>query len=677
MPKLTLSKHCIVSLILLNSSFLAQADDLSLQLDQQVITGTKTNRILLDTPVRTEIITRQDIERLHARNLKEVLTTLPGAQLQKIHGKTGYEVWLQGVSADRVLVLIDGEPVSATTGSTVDLTQIGTINIDRVEVVKGATSALHGSNAIGGVINVITRSFNKPISYSLQADLGSYGDKNINGEEFNDAQRSASGVLAVKRDKWYSSTNFDLNETDGFKVDDHHWNQEGPFGEKNTGHFTAGLTPSENQEYFIGADYYHEDTEYRSSYPNPGKPDILRAKQENLDRRTLKAGANLWNDNWGDWKLRFFSERLRDTTYQDVVSTDFIDQKRHAEVNTRKATTQWNLELNDQHTLVAGVDYEEQSLKQYTWTRDPEGRKTQRNELVEPRAERSNTQYYLQDDYQVTSRLEVLPGVRFQNDSDFGDYLTPKINGRFDLTENDANTQQFIRFGLGRGYRVPNLKERYFIFDHSQNYYMVIGNPDLRPESSKSYQLSWAITKPGSYYLDISLFRNELKDLISSELTEAGSPNNGGISTYSYVNVGRAKTQGAELSSTLTPINNFKWSFSYTYLEARNVRTDEHLNKRPRHQVKTNFDYQPFDGPITLSLLAQWQSKAWYEYTTRQDAVSWSRFDFKTNYQLTKTLKLYFGIDNLTDTHRDFSVENDLRPDEGRFAYIGFNFANY
>lgn len=648
-----------------------------MQLDQQVITGTKTQRVVLDTPVRTEVITRQEIERHHARSLKEALSLLPGIQLQKIHGKNGYEAWLQGVSADRVLVLIDGEPVSATTGSKVDLTQIGTINIDRIEVVKGATSALYGSNAIGGVINVITRAFSKPVSYSVQGDLGTYRDQNVDGEEYNDAQRTFSGLLALNQDDWYSNASFDVVDSDGFKVDDHWWNQEGPTSERINGHLKAGITPTMDQEYFLSADYYHEDTETRRSERIPGKGYIPEAKRENIDRRTLKAGGSWWSDHWGDLKVRLYSERLRDTTYQDKIPTAYIDQKRDAVIRSQKATSQWNMELNSQHTLVAGLEYEEQSLRQYTWRQVSKGDKQRRDETIEPSVDRSNTQYYFQDSYTYNDRFEVLPGFRFQNDSDFGDYVTPKINARFDLTDSSADTQQFIRFGLGRGYRVPNLKERYFEFDHSIHGYIVKGNPDLRPESSKSYQLSWAITQPGLFYMDISLFQNKLKDLIETKIVELGSSDNGYISTHSYINIGRSKTQGAEFSSSLTPNNQFKWNFAYTYLEARNLRTDDHLNKRPRHQVKSSFDYQPFEGPVTLSLLAHWQSKAWYDYATRQDAVSYSKFDFKTNYQLTKEFKLYLGIDNMSNSQRDFTTEADLRPDEGRFAYIGFDFANY
>lgn len=129
--------------------------------------------------MRTEVVSRKEIEKTHARDLKEALEDVPGLLLKPIHGKSGFEAWLQGFSADRVLVVLDGEPITPNTGSAVDLSQIGTADI---EIVKGATSTLYGSNAMGGVINVITRKPVRPLAYSLTVDGGSYGDKNLSGD---------------------------------------------------------------------------------------------------------------------------------------------------------------------------------------------------------------------------------------------------------------------------------------------------------------------------------------------------------------------------------------------------------------------------------------------------------------------------------------------------------------
>src|SRR5680860_1164781 len=144
-------------------------------LDELVFTGTRSERTVLDTPVRTEVVTAREIEQTHARNLKEALTNVPGLQLREIHGKPGYEVWLQGIDADRVLVLVDGMPLSATTGSAIDVSQLAVLDIERIEVVKGAVSAQYGSAAMGGVVNVITPGVGAGVKGMFSADAGTYG----------------------------------------------------------------------------------------------------------------------------------------------------------------------------------------------------------------------------------------------------------------------------------------------------------------------------------------------------------------------------------------------------------------------------------------------------------------------------------------------------------------------
>jgi len=116
-----------------------------LEMEEVVITGTRTEKKLLEAPVRTEVVTREEIERTHARDLKEALEDVPGLLLRQTHGNQGQEVWMQGLDSARVLILLNGERLAAGSGSTIDLTQISAADIERIEIVKGATSALYGS----------------------------------------------------------------------------------------------------------------------------------------------------------------------------------------------------------------------------------------------------------------------------------------------------------------------------------------------------------------------------------------------------------------------------------------------------------------------------------------------------------------------------------------------------
>ena len=146
-----------------------------------VVTGTRSGKTGGRDAGAHRVVTRQEIERTHARTLKDALENVPGLQLREIHGKSGYEVSLQGHDQRPVLVLIDGLPITASTGSTVDVSQYLLTEVDRIEVVKGASSAQYGSSAMGGVINVITRPIARGFSGAASADTGSYGAQNASG----------------------------------------------------------------------------------------------------------------------------------------------------------------------------------------------------------------------------------------------------------------------------------------------------------------------------------------------------------------------------------------------------------------------------------------------------------------------------------------------------------------
>ena len=120
--------------------------------EEMVVTGTRTRQSQQQSPVKVDVVTQESISRRHASDAAEAVEMVSGINIRDIHGKDGSEAWIQGISANRVLVMVDGEPVSASTGSSVDLPQLSGSDIRQVEIVKGATSAQYGSAAIGGAI---------------------------------------------------------------------------------------------------------------------------------------------------------------------------------------------------------------------------------------------------------------------------------------------------------------------------------------------------------------------------------------------------------------------------------------------------------------------------------------------------------------------------------------------
>jgi len=640
------------------------------ELREVVITGTRTEKLLLEAPVRTEVVSREEIAKTHARDLKEALEDVPGLLLKPILGKSGFEVWLQGFNADRVLVVLDGEPITPSTGSTVDLSQIGTADIERIEIVKGATSALYGSNAMGGVINVITRKPVRPLAFSLTLDGGSYGGKNLSANANELAARRLAASLAIKRSSGYLQFNADLRDKKGYTLDPNTFRTEGESGSKSNLDLRLAWTPDDNTEIYITPRYYREDISNNISSFAPGVGEIKLKKNENARRLHTTLGMTREFNNGGRLRGWVLQDNWRDVTQQDAIATPAVEQERTAEIDLYRTELQWDLPWGKQHVFTSGLLLGQASLEQY------QDRAGETRAIEVAGAQQRNIEAYLQDDIFIGEQWELVPGVRVQNDSDFGFYAAPKINAMFSPHWFDNwfdNVTTNMRLGVGRGYRVPNLKERFFVFDHSQLGYMLIGSDTLQPERSDSYQLGIEFARPGDFRVDLTVFHNRIKNLIDTRINPDKSAQTG-LNIFDYQNFARALTQGVELSGNLY-LDRFALKGGYTLLDSKDRDTRKSLKQRPRHQIKLGLDWEHKAWGTLLALRGVYQSKEFFDADNQLQSPAWNTWDLKLTQAVGPRakwgFKVFGGIDNLTDEHRDPNVVSDNRPRAGRLVYLG------
>ena len=628
-------------------------------LDEVVVTATRTEKALVDVPVRTEVVTREQIERTHARDLNEALRNVPGLVLRKVHGKTGYSVSLQGLGSNHVLVLIDGEPVSASTGSTVDLTQISTAEIERIEVVKGASSALYGSSAMGGVVNVITRRVEKPLAWSLTVDGGSWGEDDRDDAE-SIPYRHVGGNLSMRRGKWSVLAASDVRGSDGHDLDKRTFDTQGYTGLKYNVHSRISYYPDESSELYFTPKYYSEDIQNRFTTRNPGSPPIRKNKNEVATRATLGVGGKKTFDDESRLSGYAVIEQFDDYTEQDTVSTSIVDQLRDAKFDTAKMELQWDKPIGERHIVTLGAVYFTEELDQFQ-----ERNGVGASELIGD-AERDNVEVFGQEDFFLNDQVELLFGARAQDDSDFGSYFAPKISVLYS-PEWFKTSETRVRASVGRGYRVPNLKERFFVFDHTANGYILRGNRDLKPEESVNVQLGMEIIAEQSRF-DINVFYNDIDQLISTEST--GVQN--GILQLRYTNIERARTQGMELGWAQQLGKSWDYNAAYTYLDSLDRTTGGDLKNRPEHQLKTELRYRHRPWQLDVSLFGTYQSEELARAGNGAISPSWTTWDLKFNKKLSPQFSMFFGVDNLGDVHREeLKPERDHRPEAGRFYYAG------
>lgn len=667
MYKMWLTVPLAVSFLVPKTVF---SNDDSVLLDTLVVTGTRTERRLLDVPVRTEVITRQDIEKTHARDLAEALRHQPGVLLKDIHGKSGTEIWLQGLDSDRVLVLIDGRPVSASTGSTVDLSQISIADVERVEIVKGAVSALYGSSAMGGVVNVILTKADDPLAAQLQLDIGSYGDKSVQGKTGLDT-RHLNSTASVSRANYAASISLDVRDTDGFDLDNSTHNFEGDRGTKLNLMADVSWFLSDTASLSYSASWYQEDIDRDFSTFAPGHGDILKIDAEYAARLTNTVSWEKDFLNGVEINGYLLNESFDNTTKQDVVATPEVDQKRQANIDTWKSELQINLPYGDSHNVTLGAVVFEASLKQIQ--ERVEGSQTIRIDEITPGANHQSIEMFAQDNVFIGEQWEIIPGVRFQDDSDFGSHVAPKINILY-IPSILSSLNPRIRFGLGSGYRVPNLKERYFLFDHSANGYVVFGNPELLPESSDSVQLGFETSISQSARGEISVFYNRFQDLITTS-EDTGESEEQQLQVFRYNNIAAATTQGFDLNFTHSINSILSYEVAYTWLESRDQATGLSLTRRPEHQFIVGFDYELSSSGSLVSVKAAWQSKEFVDTDNQIRSPAYTSLDVKFNQAVDESISWFVGVNNVLDEHLNpVNAGSDFRPSSGRFVYTGFRY---
>lgn len=652
----------------------------------QVVTATRTDRDLYDVPIPVAVISSKTLQANQARTLKEALELLPNVILRPVHGKTGYEVIMQGLSAEQVLVLIDGMPITASTGSAVNLNQYLNVQVEQIEVVQGASSAQYGSAAMGGVINVITKKLAQDGKKSrfkgnLSAEIGSNGKQNPSGKNPDVNRTYLDGSLDARLDdtgNLQARLSASYLDEKGLQQEEQTWaylkdkSEQAQLSARLQYQVDAGNT---DKQLWLAGSYYHEDD--TSRFNRRVAQNILkRQKEEAISKQNVSTGFNyrLTGGRLADTRLQgqLFYEHYDSgsDTFSITTKGKQISIDRDAEIDTKLAKLQMDLPDIDfgdthSHAIQLGGKWQADNLSQTN---------NGKNELVSDEAKRNVSELYLQDDWFIGNNFEVLTGLRYQNDSDFGSHTAPKIAVKYGYGKDD-NHEHVWRASIGKGYRVPNLKERYYVFDHSVYGYMVMGNPQLQPETSTSYQLGYQGKLTDQLNITANAFYNEVQDLIQ---TDSNNPLvKDGISIYRYQNVNNASTYGGDIGIDWRMSSQHSLKANYSHTRTKNKTTDTELVARPRHKASLYLTSKLYNqGASQFDLINHIRYESKHLVSSAQLAYSpaWWTWDIKGNYQLSSQFSLHAGIKNILNKQRDTSNPNDQGPIDNRQVILGGRF---
>ncbi|NKE73534.1 TonB-dependent receptor plug domain-containing protein [Candidatus Manganitrophus noduliformans] len=314
---------------------------------------------------------------------------------------------------------------------------------------------------MGGVINVITREPKESFSFTLEMDAGNYGSKNLGDAELGGRLGAAHTLadLSLKRPRWNPKLTSDLRRSEGFDLDKLNrrsiqtdgdeglrWNLDPLFA----------LTPPGGGKILLSPRYYKEDKEHLFSTNVPGLGQSPGKFAEEVGKWHITLGGKMPLEEGSRLSGTVAYEQLLDisSSSQDIPCLPQLDQKRTAVIELSKGEVQWHIPMRERHLFMAGAVAGRETLTQEQVSNEASG--VIKVQEMTPGAGRRNYEAYLQDDIFLASRLELLPGIRYQVDSDFGLFVAPRIN----LMAKAASSVN-LRLGYGKRYRVPNLRERF------------------------------------------------------------------------------------------------------------------------------------------------------------------------------------------------------------------------
>ena len=490
-------------------------------LDEVVVTGTRTPKFLKDTPIQTRVINAKEIARLDATNVQDLLQQeLPGVEFTYAMNQQTH-LNFSGFGGQGVLFLVDGERLAGETMDDVDFTRLSMDNVERIEIVKGAASALYGSNATGGVINIITKKSQKPVTLNVNARYAKHNEQRY------------GGTFGLNGKHWNNMFTVNFNRMDNYDVH----SASNPvtriistvYGDK-TINFKDQLAWNPNKNFHLSgrAGYFFRET--------------VRSADQPERYRDFSGGLGMqWNiSEHDDFQASYAFDQYDKSDYQRITKLDIRDYSNVQ--NSLRLLYNHRLDRGD--VLTIGSDF----MHDYLY-----------NTNLENETRNQNTwDLFGQYDWRISDQWEAVGAVRYDYFSDGKEsHVTPKLNVCYKPIYNLS-----IRAGYGMGFRAPTLKEKYYNFDMA-GIWIVEGNANLKSEVSHNFNLSAEYSK-GHYNLTGSVYYNKVKNKLATSAPYFKTPNDK-LPYLPYANLDDYSVCGGEIGAQAKWNNGLGARLTYAY----------------------------------------------------------------------------------------------------------------
>lgn len=667
----------------------AQAEELPVySFDEVVVTATRTENDVKKVPASTQVITQEDIKRGGATSVRNALSMYANIfQKSKVRGG-GHDIIIRGMETKHSLVMVNGRRISNEAdanglGNAMSLDRININDVEKIEIVRGPSSALYGSEAMGGVLNIITKPSKE------QTLLTGLEHTSEDTSHWWHADTGRIGNFSMTFDARFNKINRSMLDTA---------TESDPYGTAQT--YNASLNYYVNDHSYVNAymDYYsqHLKTDMGTPAMKPitlttssGKMSLSgQAMLEGTGSKAFKQknyGIS-WNGKTdkNDWQIQAYMSKFNwsTTSSTKVLGSippagmegmfNYLLQKKntydfnHDEHNMWAIEGRDSLRVNDHHRVTFGAEYVKDKVAGTGLGSNGDGvHSITENGKTKLSSEKTLSSYaaYLQDEIEY-GKWFIVPAIRYDHHSAYGSHTSPKIGVTYNATDHFR-----IKANYGDGFKAPSVSQLYYDLDMEMgrgNWVHLTGNPNLKPEKSKSWDLG-VEAEFGKGYGSLTYFDNDVDNLIAS--IPKGKDSNG-HKLHRYENVNKARIKGLENTLGYRFNDTLEFKVTSTLLDAKDTSAGKDLTQRARLSQIYQLIYDDHKD-------TGWSAVLWnqldYKFVTGKawesgESVkkSYSLTNFSLTRKVNKDTRVYGSVQNIFDKKDE---DCDL---DGRFWSIGW-----
>ncbi|WP_116870111.1 TonB-dependent receptor domain-containing protein [Vibrio splendidus] len=588
-----------------------------------VVTATSYQTRASEAPATVSVITQEQLALMPYTNLTDALINTAGVNIADVgHGRKGVEI--RGMDVSQSLILVDGRRISRASDmlghSNFELQNIPVSDIERIEVIKGPMSALYGSDALGGVVNVITTRTSNEWTGRVRG-----GGATAIDEDGNTANIEVGASGALIDDKLLMKITAG-HTYQGLIENRNRENETDIAGNRNQFvdlDLKAILTPEQELDFYTRI--AQTESWYDSNDAATDRKIRSTTTYDSLDYGVTHSGY--WG--FGDTQLRVYGSRVSQDNEKNIGPANTAN-----DVDEDIVDGYVQFFANDDHNVTVGGQWSEQRLSS--------------NDITTGGGSADQGALFLQDDISLTSELSLLLGVRYDNHSDFGSHTSPRAYLVYNPTQNWT-----FKGGYGEGFKAPTIKQLSpdYLSVGTGRPFDIRGNADLKPEVNKSYELS-AAYNTDRWGSTVTLFQNDVENLIELECVEGCGRPQPGVTLYEYVNVAEAEIKGLEWAANVNLSSSWFVNMNLTLLDTEDKSTGKAIDNKPESQA-----YLAINWRTTEQLTTQASVRHVGKQTDDEEELpAYQVYDLAANYRL-QSVDLSMGISNVFDTYLEDESE--------------------